>query len=91
MTVWRQKQPDTRAPRERLAYTAVIHEGGYRLGIAEENVAGYTPVADDSDLGGTYPSLDEAQAVADACNDSLGLDKVEAMKIVLSSMGAQRG
>lgn len=72
------------------AYTAVITESGkYRLGIAVEGEPGYYKVKEDSDAGGTFDSYDEAQGVAQAYNDGLGITAPRAAEIVASSMGAQ--
>lgn len=74
----------------RLAYVPVLDERGrHRLGIAEEGEPGYYNVKDDSDVGGTFASREAAQAVADSCNERLGLTPQEAADIVLSSVGAQ--
>lgn len=67
---------------ERFAYTAIVDDGGYSIGRAEEDVSGYTPMPEFSSFG-TY---DDAQTKADELNLSLGLEKIEGIKIVLSSM-----
>lgn len=66
----------------RIAITAVVHNSEYRLGVAEENVAGYTPVKD----AGPYPSWEKASAAADEYNARLGLSKKFALLIITSSM-----
>lgn len=79
--------------RKRSAYTAVIEERGYCLGVAVEGEAGYHPVREDSDAGGTFETYELASACADAYNASLGLTKEEATRIVISTMrgSAMRG
>jgi hypothetical protein len=72
----------------RVAYVPVIVGSSYRLGIAEKDVAGYSPISLESDLGGDYESYEHARATADECNKRLGLTPEEAFKIVASSMGA---
>jgi len=70
-----------------MAYTAVIDTSGdVRMGVAERNRPGYSPIKDEADLGGTYESYEQAQEIAAALNKRLGLTKEEASKIVLSSM-----
>ena len=73
-----------------LAYFPVVAKDGWRMGIAEEGKPGYFKVKDESDLGGTYPSREEAQATADAMNERLGLSKKAAAKIVASSLAKAR-
>lgn len=71
----------------RLAYTAVMigTTGKWGLGIAEANVAGYSPIKG----SGPYPTMGEAEADAWHFNERLGLTKQEAFTIVASSLGAQ--
>jgi len=73
----------------RLAFTAIVDpDNGYILGIAEENVAGYSPVVDK--WGAPFNTYNQAKIAADAQNARLGLTPKEAWLIVASSMGAQR-
>lgn len=67
----------------RTAFTAVLAEkGGYIIGLATEHVPGY--VAKNLRWFDTYK---QAQDLADGLNTDMGLDKKEAAKIVLSTMG----
>lgn len=72
----------------RLAYTAIVDKNGFTLGIAEENVRGYSPDPN-GERWGLYKTLDEARAAADELNTRMGLTPEEAMLIVLSSMREQ--
>lgn len=77
--------------KKRIAYVAIIDERGeHRIGIAEEGEPGYYRLKDDSDLGGTYRSREEAQATVDAANERLGISPQEASAIALSSMFSRR-
>lgn len=70
-----------------VAYVAVIDEkGDVRMGVATEGERGYTPVREDSDLGGTYSDYKVATLVADEMNERLGVSREDALKIVASSM-----
>lgn len=74
-------------PRE-IAYTVVLDpQGKWRLGIAERNSPGYYPVKEESDAGGTFKNREEGQGIADDYNKRLGLTPLQAMEIVLSSLG----
>ena len=64
-----------------IAATAVIHDGAYILGIAERDVAGYSPTT-----YGPYATYDEASDHARLINERLGLEPQEALEIVLSTM-----
>lgn len=70
----------------KAAYTAVSTEIGYVVAIAEENVRGYKP----QPRYGVFPTYDEASREADKLNEDLGLSKIEAIKITLSSMYPER-
>lgn len=69
----------------RQAYTAIVGHGGFGLGMAHENVAGYTPVRDIAPL----PTYDQAADEAERRNSEMGLTTEDAARIVLSSMRAQ--
>lgn len=88
----------------KLAFVSVIasrpKEGKhYTLGLAEENVWGYSPVKetgdpDDPFFVAKFPTrfntMKEADDMAEQLNrELLHLDKLEALKIVASSMKAQ--
>lgn len=75
---------------KRCAYTAIVDEGGYRLGIAVEGEAGYHQCKDGTDAGGTFKTHEAASAVADAFNKNMGLSDEEAFKIVTSTMSFGR-
>ena len=73
-----------------VAFTGVIHEGKYILGLAEKDSPGYRPVVwvtEEGSLIGTFPSYDAASEFAEEMNEELGLTKTEAVRIVLSTMG----
>lgn len=74
---------------KRVAYTAVIEDGKYKLGIAAQGEAGYYRIDDTSDAGAPFATYDEAKACADTYNEGLGLNKLEASQIVFSSIGEQ--
>ena len=65
------------------AYTTVIVEGGWQIGLATRGVGGYLP------LGGIFDNEDMADKIVSDENDRLGLDTWEALKIVASSIKAQ--
>ncbi len=67
---------------EDWAYTGVVAEQGYIIGRADRNVKGYTPVP----AQGTFPSYDAAQERADKLNEARGMPRVEALKIVFTTM-----
>lgn len=69
-----------------LAWTPVIASSkGVSLGIAERDVAGYSPMRDPM----YFATWDEARKVADVMNARMGLSEKEAEDIVISSMAAQ--
>lgn len=74
---------------KKVAYTAVIEDGKYKLGIAAEGEAGYYRIDDTSDAGAPFETHAEAVACAETYNERLGLTKLEASRIVLSSIGEQ--
>lgn len=74
---------------KRVAYTAVIEDGKYKLGIAAEGEAGYYRIDETSDAGAPFATHAEAVACAEVYNNGLGLTKLEAGQIVLSSIGKQ--
>lgn len=65
------------------AYTPVMGDYGWQLGIAEANIAGYSPVPGFFCHADTY---DEMAAHADALNAERGVGVEEAMRTVASSM-----
>lgn len=71
---------------KRTAYTAVVGEDGFRLGIAVEGEQGYYACKDGTDAGGTFPSYEAAQAAAEAYNKRLGFTDEQAFEIVTSTM-----
>lgn len=74
---------------KKVAYTAVIEDGKYKLGIAAQGESGYYRVDDTSDAGAPFATHEEAVACAEVYNERLGLTKLEASRIVLSSIGEQ--
>lgn len=71
---------------KRKAFTALVGQGGYFLGLAVEGEAGYYP---QMNLG-LFGSYDEAKKEAARRNEQfLDLTPAEAWKIVASSMAAQ--
>lgn len=74
---------------KKVAYTAVIEDGKYKLGFAAEGEAGYYRIDETSDAGAPFASHAEAVACAEVYNEGLGLTKLEASRIVLSSIGEQ--
>lgn len=68
-----------------FAWTAVVVIEGFSIGIADENVAGYSPMKEPI----YFPSYEEAQAEAERRNELMGLTRHEAALIVISSMRAQ--
>ena len=74
---------------QRRAYVVVLENDGWRLGIAVEGEAGYHKIREGSDAGGVIGSKDEAEAVAKAYNERLGISEKDAAAIMLSSVGTQ--
>lgn len=72
-------------PHGPVAYTSVLQDGRWILGVAEKDEPGYGPV----EKYGAWPTKGEAQAVADDLNERMGVSAREAAEIVLSSIGAQ--
>ena len=66
-----------------FAFTAVPTESGnkYTLGVAHRNQKGFSRVS-----GFEFETYDGAQARADGFNADIGLAKLEAWKIVASTM-----
>lgn len=62
------------------AYTPVLENGLIKLGIAEANIAGYTPVPM------YFKTWDEAETEADSLNKELNLDADTVIEIIASSM-----
>lgn len=75
-----------------VAFTGVMHEGMYVIGLAEQDVAGYTPLLLKSQAGpmGMFPTYDAASKYAEDMNAELGISKEQAIRIVLSTMRAER-
>ncbi len=69
----------------RIAFTAIVDSTGYSVGLAERDVADYSPCPH----FGKFPSWDAAKRKADAENKALGLSAVDAFEIVASSMFQQ--
>ena len=71
-----------------VAFTGVEYEGRYVVGLAEQDVPGYTPMVLMSKFGpiGIFPSYDAAYEYAVDMNLELGISKEQAIKIVLSSL-----
>ena len=67
------------------AFTAVVRNG-YFIGRADEGISGYSP----QPTLGQFTSYKEACEKSDELNKSLGLSKIEALKIVGSTMGARK-
>lgn len=77
--------PETFFRQARKAATAVVTDKGYIIGIARENVRGYTPAP----VWRTrhFASYDAAQAEADSINrEVFNLDPKDAYAIVASSL-----
>lgn len=72
---------------KRFAYTAIVDEGGFRIGRADEGVPGYTPLPD----LGEFESYEKAAEKAEELNTAGGLEKLEAFRIVASTMWPQGG
>ena len=64
------------------AFTAVTTETGVTIGMATENIRGYY-LLDNMPEFKTYA---EADAVAEEFNSKMGLSKLDAFKIVASTM-----
>lgn len=69
-------------------FTGVMYEGKYIVGLAEQDVPGFTPIVYKTAAGlmATFPSYDAASAYADEMNVELGITKEQAIRVVLSSM-----
>lgn len=66
----------------RKAFTAVVHEGHFRVDRADENIKGYVPIP-----WTRRETYEEAQELANNMNKNLGLTPKEAIGIVLTTMG----
>ena len=64
------------------AYTAVIEDQGYKVGLAHQGVKGYEALPN----GQNFPSYADAQQWAEYLNNNNQVTKQEAFKIVASSM-----
>lgn len=71
-----------------IAFTGVMDEGNYVVGLVEQDVSGYIPMVLMSKAGplGTFSTYDAANAYAEDMNRELGISKEQAIEIVLSSM-----
>ena len=72
-----------------VAFTGVMHEGKYIIGLAEQDLPGYMPIflmTESGPMGSTFPSYDAASEYAADMNAELGISKEQAIRIVLSSM-----
>jgi hypothetical protein len=67
------------------AFTVVIGDGGWQLGVAVANESGYHPIS-----GKTFKGRAEADEWADRLNAHIGRDKLAALHIVGSTMGGNR-
>jgi hypothetical protein len=81
-------------PVPRLAYAPFpTPSGGYLLGVVEEDVPGWLPVAAPGDPPRellTFGSYEEAQVEAVRRNDGMGLTREEALEIRSSSKRAEK-
>lgn len=69
---------------KRYAHVAVACDGGWQLGVAVANEAGYHPIE-----GKTFDQQFQATAWADGLNEHIGLSKEEAARIIVSTMGGR--
>jgi hypothetical protein len=72
-------------PYKPYAFTAVIGGGGWQLGVAVANEAGYNPIP-----GKTFENQSEAKEWADGLNKHIGRDEDSVLSIVGSTMGGRR-
>lgn len=72
-------------PDKLYAFTAVIADGGWQLGVAVANEQGYNPIP-----GKTFKDRGEAKQWADGLNQHIGRDDETVMAIICSSMGGRR-
>ncbi|ARJ65966.1 hypothetical protein WV31_10030 [Magnetospirillum sp. ME-1] len=70
---------------KRIAFTAVVGEDGFGLGVALEGEPGYWPIPEHLATG----DWEEMNRAAGAINRHLGLSDDDAIRIVTSSMRAQ--
>lgn len=71
---------------ERAATALLMANGKWAIGLATENQAGYAELT-----YGPYDTEPEALAVVDHINANLGVSKIRAQLIVISSMSALSG
>ena len=64
----------------KLAWTAIVDERGYSVGIAEFGTRGYSPTTF------RFPTYDAAKDFADEENRRMGLSPIEAAVIVCDTM-----
>ena len=67
------------------AFVAVAVKGGWQLGVAVANEAGYNPIS-----GKMFKQHAEATLWADGLNKHIGLQNDERLDIITSSMGGRR-
>lgn len=72
-------------PDKVYAFTAVIGEGGWQLGVAIANESGYNPIS-----GKTFKDQAEAKQWADGLNKHIGRDDDSVLAIICSTMGGRR-
>ena len=70
----------------KIAFTAIVDSRGFSIGLAERDVAGYTPMP----KFGQFESYEAARRTADQENRELGLSPIEAFEIVASSMWSKQ-
>lgn len=71
-------------PDRPYAFTAVIGDGGWQLGVAVANERGYNPLP-----GKTFKDQAEAKEWADGLNEHIGISDETAAHIVISTMGGR--
>lgn len=64
------------------AYTAVVTNRGSMVGRVDRGTSGYTPMPE----YGSWKRHDAAEAKAEELNDTIGVDKLEALDIVCGTM-----
>jgi len=69
-----------------IAFTAVVAEGGFGLGVTLEGEPGYWPIPTDLASSKSWEAMNDA---ATTINRFLGLSDEDAMRIVTSTMAAQ--
>jgi hypothetical protein len=72
-------------PDKLYAFTAVIENGAWCLGVAVANEKGYNPIP-----GKKFKTQAEAKEWADGLNKHIGRDDHSVMAIICSTMGGRR-